>query len=184
MNSKHTVLVLSLIALLGGAAAEARERAQHGGHHAPHSALKRGNFTSDTTHTTGDGRTFTRHTEQTVTDGGFERNSTMTNPEGKTATRSISGSYDKDSKTRTRSVEGTTFSGKTYSHETSTQRTENGYTRESEWTNPAGKSGSRSVMAEVDKEAGTMTKNITITKPNGETAEKTVTKTIQDGPQP
>lgn len=180
MNNKRTVLALSLVVLLG-TTAEARERPLRGDHHGPRPALKRGNFTSDTTHTTGDGRTFTRHTEQSVSDGGFERDTTLTNPQGKTATRSVSGSYDKDSKTRTRSVEGTTLSGKTYSHETTAQRTEDGYTRESEWTNPAGKSGSRSVTAEVDKEAGTLTKNITITKPNGETEDRTVTKTIQTG---
>lgn len=175
MKTTHSLIALSLLALLGAGAVEARERPQ-GGAHQPH---QRGNFTSDSSRTNGDGKTISRHTEQTASDNGFERKTTLTNAQGQTATRNVTGTLDKDSKTMTKTVEGTTFDGKTYSRETVKQKTDSGWTSESQATGPNGQSGSRSAIATVDKAAGTVTKDISVTHPNGEVTNKTVTKSRQ-----
>ncbi len=74
---------------------------------------QRRDFTTDVTRTTGSGKTFTRHTEQTATENGFHRDSTMTNPAGKTATRSVDGSYDPETRTYTKEISKTNFKGET-----------------------------------------------------------------------
>lgn len=170
---KTTLFALSLATMLIATSAQAGER-RHG---RDHQHGPRHSFTQDTTRTTGDGRVFTRHTEQTVSANGFQRESIATNPQGKTATRTVTGTRDPANKTYTRSVDGTTFSGKTYSRDTVTQKTSDGYTRETNATLPNGKTMERDVHATVDKQAGTLTRDISVTKPNGEVVEKTVVTT-------
>lgn len=169
---KTTLMMLGCVALLGSGFAQAREHGFGRDHHGP-----RQSYTQDTTRTLNDGRVFTRHTEQTVSENGFQRNSTMTNPEGKTATRTVTGTRDPETKTFSKKVEGTTFDGKTYSRDVTTQKTSDGYTREMDATGPNGKTKHREVVATVDKNAGTLTRDIEVTKPNGQVVEKTVTTT-------
>lgn len=172
MMMKTTLIVLGCAVLLGSNLAQAREHGFGRDHHGP-----RQSYTQDSTRTLSDGRVFTRHTEQTVSNTGFQRNTTLTNPEGKTATRTVTGTRDPANKTYTRSVDGTTFSGKTYSRDTVTQKTSDGYTRETNATLPNGKTMERDVHATVDKQAGTLTRDISVTKPNGQVVEKTVVTT-------
>lgn len=169
---KTTLMVLGCAVLLGSNLAQAREHGVGRGHHGP-----RQSYTQDTTRTLSDGRVFKHHTEQTVSANGFQRNSTMTNPEGKTATRLVTGTRDPETNTFTKKVEGTTFEGKTYSRDVTTQKTSDGYTREMDATGPNGKTKHREVVATVDKDAGTLTRDIEVTKPNGQVVEKTVTTT-------
>ena len=122
---------------------------------------------------------FTRHTEQVATDNGFTRNTVTTRPNGDTATRNMTLTRDKEAGTRTREVSGSHFNGVSYSGQSVTQQTEDGFTRDSTYTNAQGKTASRHVDAMVNKEEGVVTRNISVTKPNGETTEKTVVKTIQ-----
>lgn len=122
---------------------------------------------------------FTRHTEQVATDNGFTRNMVTTKANGDTATRHMTVTRDKEAGTRTREISGTHFNGTSYSGESVTQRTETGYTRDSTYVNSQGKTVTRHMDADIDKEAGTVTKNISVTKPNGETTNKTVVKTVQ-----
>ena len=122
---------------------------------------------------------FTRHTEQVATDNGFTRNTVTTRPNGDTATRNVTLTRDKEAGIRTREVSGTHFNGVSYSGQSVTQKTEDGYTRDSTYTNTQGKTVSRHVDAVVNKEEGIVTRNISVTKPNGETTEKTLVKTIQ-----
>ncbi len=122
----------------------------------------------------------TRQVEQVRTENGFERDMTKTNAKGQTATRHTSVVNDKESKTRTRTVSGTNYNGGQYSGQRVTQKTENGYTRDSTFTNSQGKTTTRSVDATVDKQAGTVTKNISVTNPEGETKTKVVVHPLPD----
>ncbi len=135
--------------------------------------------TVDKTRQTPNG-TYTRHTEQTATANGFNRTSTATRPDGKTATRNLSVENNKDTGTRTKTISGTNFNGGSYSGQKVTQKTDSGYTRDASFTNAQGKTASRHVEATLDKDAGTVTKNITATHPNGETTTTTVVKTRTD----
>lgn len=72
-------------------------------------------FTEDSTRTMADGRVFKRHVEQKVGDGSLVRKEVFTNPEGQTATRTVTASYDKDKKAWSRKIEGSNFDGTTWS---------------------------------------------------------------------
>ena len=141
--------------------------------------VQRGSHSVDKTRTTANG-TFTRHTEQTATDNGFTRASVATNAAGKTATRNVSVANDAATGTHTRDVSGSTFNGKTYSGSSVTQKTDDGYTRSGSITGPNGNSASRDAVVSIDKSAGTASKTVTATGPNGETrsVSKTLTKTV------
>lgn len=140
MNAKHTVLALGLLALMGTSAAYAGEH-----HGRPHGDGPRGgSYTEDVTRTDADGKTFKRHTVQTATANSLQRKTTVTNPEGKTATREVNASFDKDKKTFSKSVKGTDFDGKSWARNSSSQGTgEGGRQRHDEWQRRDGKTGSR-----------------------------------------
>ncbi len=124
--------------------------------------------------------TFTRHTEQTATETGFNRATTTTRPDGQTATRNLVVDNNRDTGTRTKTMSGTNFNGGSFSGQTVTQKTDTGFTRDSTRTNANGKTASRHVEAIVDRDAGTLSKNIIVTKPNGETSTTSVVKTRTD----
>lgn len=162
MNKSLVSMAIALALVAGSAHAE---RAAH-----------RHNFTADKTRTTAKG-TFTKHAEQRVTNNGFTRDSVRTNPQGETATHHVGVVNDRENKTRTRDVSGTTYNGKSYSGESVTQKTDSGYTRSGEFTGPNGKTSTRDVTATIDKDAHSITKDITKTGPNGQTSTTTVVKT-------
>jgi hypothetical protein len=85
---------------------------------------------------------------------------------------------DKDDGTRTRTVSGTTFSGQSYSGESVARKTDSGYSTQGQFTGADGKTTNRSVNAIVDKNAGTITKNISTTPEGGQTTTKTVVRPI------
>ncbi len=126
---------------------------------------------------------FTRQVQQKPTANGIVRNTVTTNAQGETATRNMTLTRDKEAGTRTRIVEGTNFSGGNYSGQSVTQKTDDGISRESTFTNAQGKTISKSMDLAVDKEAGTVTKNISVTHPNGEVTTKTqvTTRTRSEG---
>lgn len=125
---------------------------------------------------------FTRQVQQKPTANGIVRNTVTTNAQGETATRNMTLTRDKEAGTRTRTVEGTNFSGGSYSGQSVTQKTDDGISRESTFTNAQGKTISKSMDVVVDKDAGTVTKNISVTHPNGEVTTKTkvTTRTHSD----
>ena len=141
----------------------------------------RGNFVADVTRTTGDGRTLSRHTEQVRTEAGFRRESTFTNPAGKTASRVVEGSYDAANQTYTRTMEGVRANGDTYSSERITQKTEDGFNRTVNRTNADGLTASKQVEVSIDRDNQTITKNITATGFNGEVHTATVVKSHRSG---
>jgi hypothetical protein len=170
MKKSLTFLANGLaIALVVAAGSAHAERAAH-----------RHSFTADRTHTNANGGVSTRHTQQTVNADGFNRESVRTNPQGQTATRATRVVNDAAAGTHTRSVDGTTYNGKTYSGESVTTRTDDGYTRAGTFTGVNGKTSTRSADAAVDKDAGTLTKNITATGPNGNTSTTTVVRQRND----
>ncbi|MDQ8037963.1 MAG: hypothetical protein REI12_11120 [Pedobacter sp.] len=176
MNAKHTVLALSLLALAG--VSQAGDRHEHRGHgdRGPRAEQQqpRESFTEETVRKSADGKVSKRKTEQKVTDNGFSRKSTFTNPEGKTATQEVSASYDKDSKTYTKTAKGTDFDGKSWSRESKGERTADGYKREGEWSNRRGGHGRREV--DVSREGNTVSKEVKTTKADGSTTEKSTVK--------
>lgn len=116
-------------------------------------------------------------TDQQVTDNGFKRKTVLTDSQGRTATRDVDVSNDKSAGTRTRTVEGTTFSGKSYSGESVVKKTDDGYTRHDSFTNPEGKTSTRDVT--VSKEGDTVSRTATRTNPQGETHTTTSTRTME-----
>lgn len=72
-------------------------------------------FTEESTRKMADGRVFKRQVEQKVNEGSFYRKEVMTNPDGKTASRTVTATFDKEKKTWTRKVEGVDFDGGTWS---------------------------------------------------------------------
>lgn len=121
---------------------------------------------------------FTRQVQQKPTANGIVRNTVTTNAQGETATRDMTLTRDKEAGTRTRTVEGTNFEGGSYSGQAVTQKTDDGYSRDASFTNAQGKTVSKSTDVVVDKEAGSVTKNVSVTRPNGEvtTTTKVTTK--------
>jgi hypothetical protein len=77
-------------------------------------------------------------------------------------------------------MSGTNFNGESYSGQSTTRKTDTVFTRDATFTNTQGKTVSRHVDAVVNKDEGTVTKNISVIKPNGEATSKTVVKTIKD----
>ncbi|MDF2446581.1 MAG: hypothetical protein K0S46_1817 [Moraxellaceae bacterium] len=76
---------------------------------------KQESFTEESTRKMADGRVFKRQLEQKVGEGSFYRKEVMTNPDGKTASRTVTATLDKDKKTWTRKIEGVDFDGSTWS---------------------------------------------------------------------
>lgn len=72
-------------------------------------------FTEETVRKLDDGRVFKRSIEQKVSDGSFTRKEVFTNPDGKSATRTVTSSLGKDGKTWTQKMEGVDFEGKPWS---------------------------------------------------------------------
>jgi hypothetical protein len=56
-----------------------------------------------------------------------------------------------------------------YTHHTERQKTENGHTREDTWTNSHGKTATRDATVVRDKDAGTVSRDVVETGPNGKT---------------
>lgn len=72
-------------------------------------------FIEDSTRKMADGRVFKRRVEQTVSEAGFSRKEVLTNPDGKTASRTVTARHDKAKKTWSRKMEGVGFDGKAWS---------------------------------------------------------------------
>src|SRR3990167_817141 len=171
MKTNQLMLAVALAASCVVSVAHAERGAKHPRH----------SYSADTTRTYGNGQTYNRHTEQTATATGFNRSSTVTGPDGKTASRNVSGNRDAEAGTYSKSINGTRMNGDTYSGERVTQKTDDGYNRSSTRTNASGDTASKQVSAVVDRENGTLTKNISATGFNGETHSATVVKTYSKG---
>jgi hypothetical protein len=142
---------LALFVALQCGSAEARERAAAGAR----AGASPGAGAIQRTRVPPAGRDWTRTTETQRTDGGFRRNTTVTNGQGQTATRSVEVARDRAAGTSTRNVDYTTFDGRSGSIDSTTTRTENGFTRATSGTLPNGESFSRTVVRQCDGAAKT-----------------------------
>lgn len=173
MNKSATLLLsaaLGLSFLSVQASAEPRDRAAKMAK-PPHAATvqrkvdrKRENGTQkvDISVTTADGRTLERHIETTRTEDGFTRTMEGTTPNGKTFSRTATGTRDAETGTWSREVNGTTPGGKTFSNTVEGQRTEDGYTRVETRTGPNGGTHTRTTVA-TRNEDGSISKEVTHT---------------------
>ena len=107
-----------------------------------------------------------RPAEQSVT-----REIIRTNAQGDTATRSSLINRDSETGVATRTVSGVAFDGRSYTGEQVVSRTENGLARLTNVNDSEGNSRSGSANLLLDKENGTLTKQIDATRTNskGET---------------
>ncbi|MDF3030803.1 MAG: hypothetical protein K0R03_1361 [Moraxellaceae bacterium] len=76
---------------------------------------KRESFTEESIRKMADGRVIKRQIEQKVGENSLYRKEITTNPEGKTATITVTSTFDKDKKVWTRKIEGVNFDGSTWS---------------------------------------------------------------------
>lgn len=109
-----------------------------------------------------------RVVEQRVVDGAISRTMTTTLDDGRSATRDLLTVRDQETGTSRSEISGTRFNGDSYSGVVDRARTESGFISDGVFTNEAGATATRSVIATVDSEAGTITKQITRVNFDGE----------------
>jgi hypothetical protein len=122
--------------------------------------------TRDVAYTGPDGKQASVHDVTQKTDSGYTRNSTFTNAQGESATRNAVVTNDKDNGIWTRDVTYTGVNGRTATSNTVTNRTDDGYTRDTTITGPKGGSGTREVAVACDKTAGHCTKDVAVNSNN------------------
>ena len=127
-------------------------------------------FTRETVKT-GPHGTITHTVNQEATDHGWVRDSSSTNDKGQTASRHTEVNRDPNTGVRTRSVEGTTFKGKSYSSESTRTPTENGYIKETDWKTPNGKTHEK--VKVVEKSPGERNVDVTHTNGRGQVSHRT-----------
>jgi hypothetical protein len=129
MNFRISALLLALsLAVSAGFASAAPERkaemgsAANGTQGNPAQQGQRGqkrqppeSYTEETTRKMADGRVYKTKVEQVVGEAGLTRKEMQTNPDGKTATSSVTVTIDKNKRTVTRKMEGVDFDGKAWS---------------------------------------------------------------------
>jgi hypothetical protein len=120
-----------------------------------------GTQTVDISRTGFDGRTSSVHREAQRTETGRTINTTITNANGETATRSVEITNDREAGVRTREAELTTFDGRTGSLTSVTTRTDNGVRTETTGTLPNGELVNRVVERSCDKATKSCTKTVT-----------------------
>lgn len=72
-------------------------------------------FSEETVRKMADGRVFKRSLEQKVGDGSFTRKEVFTNPDGKSASRTLTATLNKERTTWTRRIDAVEFDGSTWS---------------------------------------------------------------------
>ena len=87
--------------------------------------------------------------------------------DGRTATRQVEVTNDREAGTRTREVEYTGPNGNTASVDTVRTRTDDGFTRSTTVTNPQGETATRDLTVSRDREAGTVTREANYTTFDG-----------------
>lgn len=115
-----------------------------------------------------------RQSERSKTDNGFTRTTSKTDDTGATATHRADVVVDKETGSRTANLSGSTFEGKTYTGQSTSHKTDTGYVSQGQITTSEGKVVDRSVNATVDKNANTVSKDISVTPQGGETKTRTV----------
>ena len=123
-----------------------------------------GTRTRNVDYTGPNGGTTSVDSVRTRTDDGFTRATTVTNPQGETATRDLTVSRDKEAGSVTREANYTTFDGREGSMTDVIQRTEDGFTRDTTRTLPNGTTHTRAVDVSCDKDAAKCVKQVEVGK--------------------
>lgn len=123
------------------------------------------------------GRNFTRETLVQRSADGRSKQVTVTGEDGNSRSRSHEVEITRGEGERTRVIEGTNFRGEAYAGSSTAERTEDGYVRQTLIQGPDGKTRSAQADVVVDKEAGTVTKEVNIERANGEQASRTTVRT-------
>jgi len=105
---------------------------------------------------------YTRHTDVQRTQNGHTRTDMWTGENGKSATRQAEVVNDRATQTRTRDVEWTGPEGQQATRSDVTQRTDNGYTRNTTAVGPKGGTTTRDVVATHDQASGTWNRDVTV----------------------
>ena len=112
------------------------------------------------------GRTATRNISGGHTSDGTFRHSTMTGPNGNSATRSSQGQWDPETRSWNKSVTTTGTGGQSATRSSSATRTEDGYSKTTTATGPDGNSATRTAQGQWDPETKTWTKSVAVTGEN------------------
>lgn len=171
MKFQSSLLAIALIGSLASNAALADQNRSH---------FRQG-FSTDVTRTTAAGRSMHRHTEQVTSQNQFVRRHQLETGAGQSASRMVTGSYDSDTQSISRNVEGVRLNGDTYATNRSLAKTQDGYTKSATHTNASGATASKQAQVIFDVEAQTMTKTISATNYQGETKSATVVRSYQAG---
>jgi hypothetical protein len=110
---------------------------------------------------------YSHQTQVQRTASGHTRSDTWTNAEGHSASRNATVVNDKDAGTRTRDVQRQGPEGQTATRHDETQRTENGYTRNSTATNAQGQTTTRNATGTYDPGTKTWTKDVSVNRGDG-----------------
>ena len=129
-----------------------------------------------------DGRTTSYDSERQRTENGYTQQDTWTRDNGKTVSRDVAVSNDKEAGTNTRDATWKGPNGGTGTVNTVTQKTDNGYTRSTTAANAQGETATRSAVVTRDAEAGTRSVSVDRVGPNGGTSSyDSVRQRTEDG---
>lgn len=118
-----------------------------------------------------------RTTETQRTENGYVRNTTLTRPDGATASRQRTVVNDREAGTRSIDVTHTGFDGRTRTMSQDVQRTENGWISSRTRTNAEGQTATRNTSVAIDREAGTRTRESDFTTFDGRSGSSTTVTT-------
>jgi uncharacterized protein YdeI (BOF family) len=121
-----------------------------------------GTRTREVDYTGPNGKTGSVDSVRTKTDDGFTRSTTITNPQGETATRDLTVSRDKEAGTVSRESNYTTFDGREGSKSDVIQRTEDGFSRDTTRTLPNGETHTRSVDVSCEQDVGKCVRQVEV----------------------
>lgn len=108
------------------------------------------------------GRTRSVDSVTTRSDDGFTRSTTVTNARGETATGELTVVHDREAGTRSVDIERTGFDGRSSSVHGESQRTAEGFTRETTVTLPSGTTRTRSVKVSCDRSERSCTRKVEV----------------------
>jgi hypothetical protein len=109
-----------------------------------------------------------RHTEVERTADGHTSHSTVTAPDGRTATRDSTVVNNRAAGTHTRDTTYTGPAGRTRAVHDVTTRTEDGHTRQTTYTDAQGRTATRDASVVNDRDAATRTRDVTYTGRDGQ----------------
>jgi hypothetical protein len=177
--SATAIGALALVLAVQSGIVEARERPGAGARGGAAAGMGTGGATAQRQRAPRAGGDWTRTTETQRTDNGYTRSDRWQGADGRSASRDVTVTRDREAGTSTRSAEWTRPDGRSGSSETVTTRTDNGFTRSTTATNAEGQTATRNVEVARDLEAGTSTRNVDYTTFDGRSGsvDSTATRT-------